>query len=584
MFCKQLYESNNPGEAEKALVAFQDAPDALPKCQQLLDRAESPYSQLLAATTLTKLVTRSTGAAGGVSIQQRMEIRTYILNYFLTRPNLQNFVVQSLVTLLVKITKYGWFDAYQKVTVFKNIVEDVQTFLQGSVEHCVIGVQILSNLTSEMNTTADAEANVSFMKLRKVASDFRDSKLLDIFMLSCNLLSSARNNKNLNFSDEAQLGLMTQVLRLASNCLSFDFIGTSADESTDELHTIQLPTTWRPIFLDMNTLKLFFELYELLPSRLSSLALTCLVQITSVRRSLLSNQERGRFLAALVGGVKNILETSHGFNDPENYHEFCRLLSRLKANYQLGELVNVDCYPEAIGLVAKFTVQSLQMWQFAPNSVHYLLSLWQKMVASIQFMKEASPHLLDRYTPEITRAYIASRLDSVAVVAAQGVEDPLDDLGTVQQQLEQLSVIGRCEYEKTCEILVSSFERTARTYQEILATGLPPSAMELRVQEGQLTWLVYTIGAAIGARFTAPDDQDRMDGEMMVRVLQLMSFTDARLPQAGSERLELAIISALEQVRKNYIKEQTHKFYKRLSEVLGLNDESMLLSVIIRKM
>lgn len=584
MFCKQLYESNNPGEAEKALVAFQDAPDALPKCQQLLDRAESPYSQLLAATTLTKLVTRSTGAAGGVSIQQRMEIRTYILNYFLTRPNLQNFVVQSLVTLLVKITKYGWFDAYQKVTVFKNIVEDVQTFLQGSVEHCVIGVQILSNLTSEMNTTADAEANVSFMKLRKVASDFRDSKLLDIFMLSCNLLSSARNNKNLNFSDEAQLGLMTQVLRLASNCLSFDFIGTSADESTDELHTIQLPTTWRPIFLDMNTLKLFFELYELLPSRLSSLALTCLVQITSVRRSLLSNQERGRFLSALVGGVKNILETSHGFNDPENYHEFCRLLSRLKANYQLGELVNVDCYPEAIGLIAKFTVQSLVMWQFAPNSVHYLLSLWQKMVASIQFMKEASPHLLDRYTPEITRAYIASRLDSVSVVAAQGVEDPLDDLGTVQQQLEQLSVIGRCEYEKTCEILVSSFERTARTYQEILATGLPPSAMELRVQEGQLTWLVYIIGAAIGARFTAPDDQDRMDGEMMVRVLQLMSFTDSRLPQAGSERLELAIISALEQVRKNYIKEQTHKFYKRLSEVLGLNDESMLLSVIIRKM
>lgn len=76
-----------------------------------------------------------------------MEIRAYILNYFLTRPNLQNFVVQSLVTLLVKITKYGWFDAYQKVTVFKTIVEDVQTFLQGSVEHCVIGVQILSNLT-----------------------------------------------------------------------------------------------------------------------------------------------------------------------------------------------------------------------------------------------------------------------------------------------------------------------------------------------------------------------------------------------------------------------------------------------------
>lgn len=39
LYCKQLYESSNPGEAEKALVAFQDSPDALPRCQQLLDRA-----------------------------------------------------------------------------------------------------------------------------------------------------------------------------------------------------------------------------------------------------------------------------------------------------------------------------------------------------------------------------------------------------------------------------------------------------------------------------------------------------------------------------------------------------------------
>ena len=31
-------------------------------------------------------------------------------------------------------------------------------------------------------------------------------------------------------------------------------------------------------------------------------------------------------------------------SDPNNYHEFCRLLARLKSNYQLGELVTVDNY------------------------------------------------------------------------------------------------------------------------------------------------------------------------------------------------------------------------------------------------
>ena len=37
--------------------------------------------------------------------------------------------------------------------------------------------------------------------------------------------------------------------------------------------------------------------------------------------------------------------------------------------------------------MAKFTVESLQMWQFAPNSIHYLLSLWQRMVASVPYVK-----------------------------------------------------------------------------------------------------------------------------------------------------------------------------------------------------
>lgn len=50
---------------------------------------------------------------------------------------------------------------------------------------------------------------------------------------------------------------------------------------------------------------------------------------------------------------------------------------------------------------------------------------------------------------------------------------------------------------------------------------------------GQLTWLVYFIGSVIGGRvsFTNGDDEDSLDGELVYRVLQLMSLTDSRLPQ-----------------------------------------------------
>ena len=47
--------------------------------------------------------------------------------------------------------------------------------------------------------------------------------------------------------------------------------------------------------------------------------------------------------------------------DSECYHEFCRLMMRLKSNYQLGELMRQDDYPRLIELVAKFTVSSLQV-------------------------------------------------------------------------------------------------------------------------------------------------------------------------------------------------------------------------------
>lgn len=116
-------------------------------------------------------------------------------------------------------------------------------------------------------------------------------------------------------------------------------------------------------------------------------------------------------------------------------------------------------------------------------------------------------------------------------------------------------------------------------------------AVELAVQEGRLTWLVYLIGSSIGGCYLVHNnDYDAMDSELACRVLQLMQLTDNRLAQNGmcesNSKLELAQLSFFEQFRKIYIGEQiqkTSKIFRRLSEVLGISDESMLLSVFVRK-
>lgn len=89
------------------------------------------------------------------------------------------------------------------VTVYDIVILNL---CQGSVEHCMIGVQLLSQLTCEMNQISDADANRSPTKHRKIAISFRDTQLFEIFRLSCSLLGTARENcDTLNFGDESQV-------------------------------------------------------------------------------------------------------------------------------------------------------------------------------------------------------------------------------------------------------------------------------------------------------------------------------------------------------------------------------------------
>jgi hypothetical protein len=61
-------------------------------------------------------------------------------------------------------------------------------------------------------------------------------------------------------------------------------------------------------------------------------------------------------------------------------------------------------------------------------------------VSSMPYLKGDAPSQLDVYVPQITRAYITSRLESVQAVVLQGVaEDPLDN----EEQLQVGRGVGR---------------------------------------------------------------------------------------------------------------------------------------------
>eukprot|EP00268_Persea_americana_P030579 TRINITY_DN2959_c0_g1_i5.p1 TRINITY_DN2959_c0_g1~~TRINITY_DN2959_c0_g1_i5.p1 ORF type:complete len:1000 (-),score=152.22 TRINITY_DN2959_c0_g1_i5:590-3589(-) len=507
----------------------------------------------------------------------------YLINYLATRgPELQPFVTGSLIQLFCRVTKFGWFDDDR----FRDVVKESMDFLsQVSPDHYSIGLKILNQLVSEMN---QPNPGLPLTHHRKVACHFRDQSLFQIFQISLTSLHQLKN--------DVASKLQELALSLSLKCLSFDFVGTSLDESSEEFGTVQIPSAWRPVLEDPSTLQIYFDYYAITKPPLSKEALECLVRLASVRRSLFTNDtERSKFLAHLMTGTKDILQTGQGLADHDNYHEYCRLLGRFKVNYQLSELVNVEGYSDWIRLVAEFTSKSLQSWQWASSSVYYLLGLWSRLVTSVPYLKADTPSLLDEYVPKITEGFIGSRLDSVQAGFPDDLsENPLDNVELLQDQLECFPYLCRFQYESSSLYIVKVMEPILQSYTERARLPIGGDANEVSMIEGQLAWIVHIIAAVLKIKQSSgcsAESQEIIDAELSARVFQLINVTDSgshaqRYHTISKQRLDRAILAFFQHFRKSYVGDQainSSKLYARLSELLGLHDHIVLLNVIVGK-
>ncbi|URE05704.1 hypothetical protein MUK42_19697 [Musa troglodytarum] len=475
----------------------------------------------------------------------------YVINYLASRgPELQNFVVGSLIQLLCRITKFGWFDDDR----FREVVNEATNFLsQASSGHYSIGLKMLNQLVSEMS---QPNQGMSLTNHRKVACSFRDQSLFQIFQISLTSLHQLKSDEDMQVSVLRELALS-----LSLKCLSFDFVGTSVDESSEEFGTVQIPSSWKPVIQDPSTLQIFFDYYSITEPPLSKEALECLVRLASVRRSLFTDDPaRSQFLAHLMRGTKEILQIGQGLADHDNYHEFCRLLGRFKVNFQLSELLSVEIYTDWIHLVAEFTTKSLQSWQWASNSVYYLLGLWSRLVTSVPYLKGDTPSLLDETVPKITEGFITSRFSSVQGGFSDDLSDnPLDNIELLQDQLECFPYLCRFQYGSSSVYIIKIMEPILQAYTERARLPTHGDVDELSVIEGQIAWIVHIIAAILKVRQTtccSTESQELIDAELAARVLQLINITDSGLHS---------------------------QLYTRLSELLGIHDHLVLLNIIVGK-
>ncbi|KAL6495703.1 hypothetical protein OROGR_030266 [Orobanche gracilis] len=251
VLCERLYNSQDSAErahAENTLKCFSTNVDYISQCQYILDNALTPYALMLASSSLLKQVTEHS-----LSSRLRLDIRNYIINYLANKgPELQPFVIGSLVQILCRLTKFGWLNDDR----FRDVAKESINFLnQATSDHYAIGLKILNQLVSEMN---QPNPGLPSAHHRRVAISFRDHCLFQIFQIS---LTSLHQLKNDGYAAVSRLQKLA--LSLSLKCLSFDFLGSSIDESTEEFGTVQIPSSWKHMFEDVSTLQIFFDYYAL---------------------------------------------------------------------------------------------------------------------------------------------------------------------------------------------------------------------------------------------------------------------------------------------------------------------------------
>ncbi|KAH8739237.1 nuclear pore protein RBP16/17, partial [Cryptosporidium ryanae] len=620
--CESFYggDVNQQKQAHEVLLPLTCNLGCLTQLQALMAQSSNPHALMFAANGLSKLFT---SCWAQIPDNQKEETKTFLLNYlYKCGPDMLRsvpYLIGHYVRLLSQLVKYGLLDS---LSPRPNITDQVSQFLNASTSHCIIGLVIFTTLTQEMQNSS----GLYFAKYRRAAILFRDTSLPVIFQIAIKTLRQIHLG-TISVSNQQEYRLLKQVLQLIHCCLSYDFMGTVPDETSDEQNTVMIPHSWTVLREEYIPI-IFFDMYAKCCGAGSSMldcaamCLQCLILYSSIRRSFFPTQtDRTRSLASLMSGTAGIIQTKMGLANEGCYHELCRLLGKLNTANQLTELASSDAFGVWIDQVYAFTIASLEDWTLLPNSKHYLLGLWSHMVIPLLYQGDRAPANLEKYIHNITIAFIQSSM-KIAEAIAQGsdIDDPLDSEVTRTEQLDILAQLSRCRYQETAEFIVNLFEKVT----DAAKNGNIPQNCFI----SQITWCVYMHGALIGGhsiklrRPLMPGGSSSssssssgggtggnnnsvsggnstgsssgsetsyhvLNGKLARLVFGLSQQTD-QLPDTP-ESLELAYLYFLEQFRKVCLGDYAKQFIQpdseetTLASILGLSTDDDVLSLIIGK-
>lgn len=457
---------------------------------------------------------------------------------------------------------------------------------------------------------------------RKTAVAFRDRCLLDIFKIGLQTMQRLLVSAPPMAEPEKtqQRNLITNTLELLQRVFMFDFVGTSPDESNDDLGIIHVPASWSSVFENNDTLRTLVDFYnstQAAPEQ--SKALELLSSLVSVRSNLFGNSaSQIQFLGNFFDFLGKTITSRKGLDDHSNVHILCRLLVRLKCNFTLTQFVSVPTWKDLIELISQFHIEIMNSPDCNPNVLYYVVSWWQRLSSSIPYLPPtAEPNYLASIIPGLVSTFLHSQLkreedypgDESCVLTDRQLPLILAALAPL------LEVSGRVDIMTLTIDLFNDYGAQFSNYSLQQFRGELP--MELGILERQLALLVHLVamlaiekGATLSGphmlasnRFlndgieasamdeaAAAEQMENLEIEMISCVFVLLQLHDQRFtsqgPGGGSYQLEFALASFLRQFSSSYFaldEVEKKKLQKVLEERHGMSTKEDVLEKILSK-
>lgn len=258
---------NTLAEAHKVLLALQTGAIFLPQVQYLLSNAKTPLSLLYGINSVYHIVNKDWN---NIPSNIQTELVPFFLSFLADSQQTNvTFIRTSALRCLCRIVREGWLANKS----FHGIFEQIKKFLEsGSRAHCLLGLQILSNLVIEFDVT-NSEHNNSYSTSRAVNSygyrvmprydatkrlisqSFREQGLNNAFLLA---IAYVDKGKESGFAE-----ILKEALTTLHITLKFDFVGTG-QESTDEgVSCLYIPMGWAENIARDKSLQHLFDIYNL---------------------------------------------------------------------------------------------------------------------------------------------------------------------------------------------------------------------------------------------------------------------------------------------------------------------------------